>query len=393
MVQVWLVKEVHMAISLESDCSGFVPGLSLMARDQYRRDVAQITFTPEEESKHFARILRAKAEPSNAWLQNLLKHSCAFLVEAYQPFVLSMARKVLVRFSYNIGCMELLDLVNEGNVGMLCFLHDESRVLQAVSRGLLLSVAFQSMRKAIRDRGAFFRLSGGAVDALSSLRKAKVQLRERLGRAATFCELARELNVSIDEVAEISSYGICGDVKSLQGLLEEDDVFESFDLVSVFASSADNGSERTQENQRVLHQALSVAVTSHQRDILSERYGLGDAAGELSRRGVSEARGVVKEVVAHHEVRGLQRLRTALQVEYEQGCPVYHLRDEYTDGYHTVKEVADLLGLGESTVRHWCIKGRFPGAVVRKSLRNKGWVIPKQDVLKVCDSLGVRVAV
>ena len=42
----------------------------------------------------------------------------------------------------------------------------------------------------------------------------------------------------------------------------------------------------------------------------------------------------------------------------------------------TTKEVAEILGAAESSVRMWARKGRFPGAEEKESPRGPYWLIP-----------------
>jgi hypothetical protein len=46
----------------------------------------------------------------------------------------------------------------------------------------------------------------------------------------------------------------------------------------------------------------------------------------------------------------------------------------------TVKQVAQRLGVGESSVRHWRIAGRFPGAEAEEGPRGIVWYIPESDL-------------
>jgi len=46
----------------------------------------------------------------------------------------------------------------------------------------------------------------------------------------------------------------------------------------------------------------------------------------------------------------------------------------------TVKQVAERLGVGESSVRHWRIAGRFPGAEADEGPRGIVWYIPESDL-------------
>jgi excisionase family DNA binding protein len=46
----------------------------------------------------------------------------------------------------------------------------------------------------------------------------------------------------------------------------------------------------------------------------------------------------------------------------------------------TVKEAAALLGAGESSVRMWCVEGKFPHAEYVQSPRGAYWMIPESDL-------------
>jgi hypothetical protein len=46
----------------------------------------------------------------------------------------------------------------------------------------------------------------------------------------------------------------------------------------------------------------------------------------------------------------------------------------------TVKEVAERLGVGESSVRIWRLAGRFPDAVAEESPRGVVWYIPESNI-------------
>lgn len=46
----------------------------------------------------------------------------------------------------------------------------------------------------------------------------------------------------------------------------------------------------------------------------------------------------------------------------------------------TTREVAELTGAGESSVRMWCKKGRFPNAESLDTPRGPVWLIPETDL-------------
>src|SRR5215472_7175053 len=94
--------------------------VSLMALDQYMRAVRWTEpLAEEEEATLLRRVERGKQERlapcPNQWVLSLARHARDRLVEGYQPLVIAVAKRCLWRFE----SMELLDLVQEGNIGLL----------------------------------------------------------------------------------------------------------------------------------------------------------------------------------------------------------------------------------------------------------------------------------
>ena len=90
--------------------------VSLLAHDQYIREVSYCERLSFDEQAHlFKRIARHVCQPENAWLAFLATDARARLVEEYQSLVLSIAHRWLPLCT----SMELLDVVQEGNIGLL----------------------------------------------------------------------------------------------------------------------------------------------------------------------------------------------------------------------------------------------------------------------------------
>src|SRR6266567_7154782 len=94
--------------------------VSLMALDQYIRQVRWLEpLTTEEEAQLLARIERGKHEKRqpqpNAWRLFLAQAARERLVEGYLPWVIHLAKEYVSR----ARGMQLLDLLQEGNVGLL----------------------------------------------------------------------------------------------------------------------------------------------------------------------------------------------------------------------------------------------------------------------------------
>src|SRR5437868_10600874 len=104
--------------------------VSLLAIDQYMR---QVRWTPDltlqEEEELVERIARGKAEQQKACPNQVVmaeaRQARDRLVEGYQRLVVYIARQ----YTYRFGSMELLDLVQEGNLGLLHAIdyHDASK--------------------------------------------------------------------------------------------------------------------------------------------------------------------------------------------------------------------------------------------------------------------------
>src|SRR5437763_336338 len=131
--------------------------VSLSAFDQYLCVVRWAEAQPlsdEEQYKYFQRLVRARRDPANGWLASLAKDACDVLVEKYQPIVYCLVRW------YARCCrgMEILDLVQEANIGLLRGLRTFDLDFDLSSfRAWLVGCARMSLRKVYWDQCGFVR--------------------------------------------------------------------------------------------------------------------------------------------------------------------------------------------------------------------------------------------
>jgi RNA polymerase nonessential primary-like sigma factor len=183
---------------------------------QYLRDIGRVALLTEEEELTLARLVqarerilahhpdvekpeadlaavaRARGLSESALRQTLRQGRRAKerMIQANLRLVVAVAKK------YQWQGMELLDLVQEGTLGL-------ERGVERFdpTRGFRLSTyAYwwirQGITRAIANQGRMIRLPSHVREKLSRIRKAQRELTQRLGRAASLGELAAEVGLS-----------------------------------------------------------------------------------------------------------------------------------------------------------------------------------------------------
>ena len=227
------------------------------------------------------------------------------LIQAHLWLVVELARPYARRGA------SLLDLIQEGNIGLL----------QAIERfdpqrGVRLATYAawwirHAILRALADEGYTLRLPAKVRSTLARLRRIYADLAQQLGREPTEREIAERLGLPEHEIA--SWQRLLQPPLSLDGRLSDDDDTTLGDLVT------DPHAARI-EDQVVdtLAQAYIRATIKHlspqEREVLALRYGLDDgiprSVGEVGRQlGLSPDR--VQQIEAH-------ALRTLRQPELAQ---------------------------------------------------------------------------
>ena len=183
--------------------------------------------------------------------------------------------------------MPLLDLINEGNMGLM----------KAVERfdpakGAKLSTygawwIKQAIKRALANQSKTIRLPVHVVDKLFHMRRASVKLQEILGREPTDEELGEELGLSGRKIAQLRTAAIRP--ASLEAPLGDDDSSRIADVVR--DETADTPYEQLEGKTNVaMLRGLVATLDPREGEILRYRFGLdGDREKTLEEVGGSSA--------------------------------------------------------------------------------------------------------
>jgi RNA polymerase primary sigma factor len=261
-------------------------------RNQVARSVVLICdpaeLTPEEVGDGEERL-----HPDTIWQVEIadacieqLRHQ---LVRANLGLVVKLARR------YDFGLVPLLDLIQEGNVGLIAAVDrfDHSRGVR------LATFAYpwirHAMRKALAHTGHAVRVPAHLVDARHRLREAVEKFELGNGRPPDDRELAGLLDIPLERLERLRATGRIR-------VVPFEDTFAAPDESPVASILIDRW-ER--EKARVMG-----VLTEIERSIISLRFGLagGDA---LSLRQVGERSSLSKERIRQIQNAALEKLRLA----------------------------------------------------------------------------------
>lgn len=258
----------------------------------YLREIGQVALlTPEEEIELAARIKKGDKKAR----EQMIKANLRLVVK--------------IAHDYEGFGLPLLDLINEGNIGLM----------KAVERfdpakgGKLSTYGSwwikQSIKRALANQSKTIRLPVHLVDKIAKMRRLSMKLQEEFGREPTDEELAAEMAMSPSRVAQMRTAAIRP--ASLDAPIGDDDSNNFAEIVQD-ENAATPYKQLEDKTVTKMLQEMVKTLDPREATILRYRFGL-DGGSEKTLEEVGHKFGVTRERVRQIQNIALNKLRKMIE--------------------------------------------------------------------------------
>jgi RNA polymerase primary sigma factor len=256
----------------------------------YLRDAVETPLlTPQEEIALAVRIARG----DDAAREHMIR--------ANLRLVIKIARE------YEDYGLPLLDLINEGNIGLM-------RAVERFdpNRGAKLSTYAawwikQAIKRALSNQSKSIRLPIHIVQELARMKKAEVRLESELGRAATDVELAAELESQVEDITRWREAAAIGATSLDAPLGSDPDANRIADVIPDEAAVMPWAGVSEESNAEMVRDLVGT-LNRREQVILSQRFAL-DGGEPKTLEQIGADFGLTRERIRQLEAAALKKLR------------------------------------------------------------------------------------
>ncbi|HVU59709.1 MAG TPA: RNA polymerase sigma factor RpoD [Candidatus Saccharimonadales bacterium] len=255
----------------------------------YLREIGKIPLLSGEEELELAKRVAAGD-----------KEAKDKMAEANMRLVVSIAKRYVGRG------LDLLDLIQEGNTGLL-------RAVEKFDpdKGFKFSTYAtwwirQAITRAIADQARTIRIPVHMVETINKLLRTQRRLTQELNREPTNEEIAKAMEIDVDKVEHIMK--IKQDISSLDASIRDD---EDDSVLADFIEDEDTVTPEESATSQLLKEQVKEmlsALTEREQKIIKLRFGLEDGKSHTLEE-VGQEFAVTRERIRQIEAKALAKLR------------------------------------------------------------------------------------